>query len=132
MLTPVSWRVTEFHSLVSRQTCAGPGARGNPCYSLGAFCDDELCGIAASKPESVIIPPAPRPLGGGKLRRAEVSANGAGKLLGAIEDLARSSGYARTYCRTSTTTGSFDRGGWQLVERFTCEGDDVSIVGRKR
>jgi GNAT superfamily N-acetyltransferase len=95
---------------------------------LVAFCEGQLCGIAALKPESISTHKHLHPwVAAGfvvpRFRRRGIGA----KLVSALEDVARTLGYATIYCGTSTAISLLTRNAWQLMERIRYNGEDVSI-----
>jgi GNAT superfamily N-acetyltransferase len=95
---------------------------------LVALCDDELCGIAALKPESITIRSHLSPWAAAGLVIPRYRGRGIGtQLLGAVEEVARGLGYAHIYAGTSTAPRLLERRGWQFLERVRYHGDDVSI-----
>lgn len=95
---------------------------------LVAFCEGQLCGIAALKPESIstykhLYPWAAAGFVVPRFRRRGIGAS----LVSALEDVARDLGYSTIYCGTSTAIGLLKRNKWQFMERVTYNGEDVSI-----
>ena len=95
---------------------------------LVAFCEGQLCGIAALKPESIsthkhLYPWVAAGFVVPGFRRRGIGAN----LVSALEDVARELGYSTIYCGTSTAIGLLKRHEWQFVERVRYNGEDVSI-----
>jgi GNAT superfamily N-acetyltransferase len=96
--------------------------------ALVAFINDELCGIAALKAESLpthahLCPWAAAGLVSPPHRRKGIGTH----LLSALEEVARTLGYAHIYCGTSTAVSLLHRTGWQFLERVHVNGDEVSI-----
>jgi GNAT superfamily N-acetyltransferase len=96
--------------------------------ALVAFCEGQLCGIAALKPESIsthkhLYPWVAAGFVVPGFRRRGIGAN----LVSALEDIARELGYSTIYCGTSTATGLLKRHEWQFMERVRYNGEDVSI-----
>ncbi|MGH8594360.1 MAG: GNAT family N-acetyltransferase [Gammaproteobacteria bacterium] len=117
---------------------AGPGdaerdliaysSRDKLPIGLVAFYEDELCGIAALKPESIsthkhLYPWAAAGFVVPRFRRRGIGAS----LASALEDAARDLGYSTIYCGTSTAIGLLKRNKWQFMERVRYDGEDVSI-----
>jgi N-acetylglutamate synthase-like GNAT family acetyltransferase len=93
-----------------------------------AFLDNELCGVAALKAESIathshLAPWASAGLVSPVYRRRGIGA----ELVRALEAVARSLGYARIYCGTSTATQLLESRGWEFIERVEHGGEDLSI-----
>jgi GNAT superfamily N-acetyltransferase len=117
---------------------AGPGdaeqdllvysSRGKLPVGLVAFYDDQLCGVAALKPESIsththLCPWAAAGLVLRRFRRKGIGAS----LVSALEDVARDLRHPTIYSGTSTAVGLLTRNGWQLMERVRHNGEEVSI-----
>jgi len=95
---------------------------------LVAFCEGQLCGIAALKPDSIsththLYPWAAAGFVVPRFRRRGIGA----KLVSALEDVARALGYSTIYCGTSTAISLLKRHEWQFMERVRYHGEDVSI-----
>ncbi len=102
--------------------------RGELPVALVAFIRDELCGIAALTAASLtthahLSPWAAAGLVNPPHRRKGIGAH----LLSALEEVARTFGYAHIYCGTSTAMRLLHRAGWQFMERVSYHGDEVSI-----
>jgi len=90
--------------------------------------ENELCGVAALKSESItthshLSPWAAAGLVNPLYRRRGIGAD----LVRVLEGTARSLGYSRIYCGTSTANRILERRGWQFVEEVMYNGEDVSI-----
>ena len=129
------WFETEWASYYGPD---GPGNAGEDLlwYSnrstlpvgLIALRGDELCGIAALKPESISTHPHLAPWAAAGLVRREHRRQGIGaRLLGRLEGVARDLGYERIYCGTATAGNLLVRSGWEFMERIEYHGDDLAI-----
>jgi len=129
------WFETEW---IDYYGAAGPGdaeqdliaysSREKLPVALVAFCEGQLCGIAALKPESIsthkhLYPWVAAGFVVPRFRRRGIGAN----LVSALEDVARELGYSTIYCGTSTATVLLKRHEWQFMERVRYNGEDVSI-----
>ena len=97
-----------------------------------AFADGAVCGVAALKPESIashahLTPWAAAGLVEPSRRRAGIGA----LLVTALEGEARSLGYTRIYCGTSTARSLLERCGWDLLENISHEGDDLGVYCKR-
>ncbi len=118
-----------------RKRRAGPhrfSNRDTLPIGLIAFYDDELCGIAALRVDSIathkhLAPWAAAGLVTPTLRRMGIG----GRLVSAVEDIAREMGYAAIYCGTNAANSLLRRGRWQFIERVEYDNNDLSIF-RKR
>ena len=93
-----------------------------------AFVGPEPCGIAALKTDSISTHTHLTPwIGGGMVaphhRRGGIGA----RLAAALEDVARSMGYANVYVGTSTANSLMVREGWRFMEQVKYHGENVSI-----
>jgi GNAT superfamily N-acetyltransferase len=132
------WFETEWASYY------GPGGRGNALrdltsYANGrelpvgvvAFLDNELCGVAALKPESISTRSHLSPWAAAAMVRRDYRGSGIGtELIRALEQEAQRRGYNKIYCGTSTATGLLERRGWHLMEEVVYDGDNVSIYAK--
>lgn len=123
----------------------GPGGPGNAeadlrAYAnrtglpvaLVAFLGSELCGVAALKAQSIPTHSHLGPWVAAGLVGPSYRGRGIGtELTRAIEQLAKSLGYCRLYCATSTANRLLDRLGWQLMERISHEGENVSVYRKE-
>lgn len=103
------------------------GREGLP-VGLVAWHEGELCGLVALKRESVsthkhLSPWAAAGLVAPHFRRLGIG----GRLIKALEDVARGLGYSTIYCGTSTAASLLERLGWQWMERVEYHGEDLSI-----
>jgi len=119
----------------------GPGGPGNAeqdlmAYSsreklpigVVAYFEDQLCGIAALKPDSIQTHMHLGPWAAAGLVPPEFRRRGIGtSLIRALEAVAKEHGYSAIYSGTSTATGLLERNGWQFMERVKYNGEDVSI-----
>jgi GNAT superfamily N-acetyltransferase len=95
---------------------------------LIALRGDDLCGIAALKPESISTHPHLAPWAAAGLVRRDYRRQGIGaQLLNGLEDVARDLGYERIYCGTATAGSLMVRSGWEFMERLQYHGDDLVI-----
>jgi len=122
----------------------GPGGPGNAAADLSTFAQtdrlplalvalrgDELCGMAALKAEAFadlhpLSPWASAGLVKPALRRSGIGA----QLLAALEVQARSLGFARIYCATSTANSLLRRNGWQLLRIVAKDGTEVAVFDK--
>lgn len=129
------WFETEWESYY------GPGGPGDAESDLAAyanwdglpiavvaFLENELCGVAALKAESITTHSHLGPWAAAGLVRPLYRGRGIGtELIRALEGIARNLGYARIYCGTNTAKGLLERQGWQLMDQVKYNGEDVSI-----
>ena len=129
------WFETEWESYY------GPGGPGDAQSDLAAyanwgglpigvvaFFENELCGIAALKAESITTHSHLSPWAAAGLVKPLYRRKGIGtELLRAVEEIARDLGYARIYCGTSTAKRLLLRRSWQFMEQVRYNGEDVSI-----
>jgi GNAT superfamily N-acetyltransferase len=93
-----------------------------------AFFENELCGIAALKADSITTHSHLGPWAAAGLVSPLYRRRGIGtELIRALEDIARNLGYARIYCGTSTANRILERLGWQFMEQVEYNGEDVCI-----
>lgn len=132
------WFETEWSSYY------GPGGRGSAerdlkTYAnratlpvgLVAFLNDEICGVAALKPQSVDTHAHLTPWAAAAMVRRDRRGRGIGtELIRALEQEAKRRGYGRIYCGTSTATLLLERLHWHLVEQVVYDGDHVSIYAK--
>lgn len=129
------WFETEWASYYGP---GGPGdARGDLLayanrtelpVGLVAFFEDELCGVAALKSESIATHLHLGPWAAAGLVNRSYRRRGIGtELIRALEEVARSLGYSRIYCGTSTANRILEHLGWQFMEQVKYDGEDVSI-----
>jgi len=129
------WFETEWESYYGP---AGPGDahrdlvaytnRDRLPVGVVAFYENELCGVAALKAESIsthvhLSPWVAAGLVSPMYRRRGIGA----ALVRALEDIARSLGCSRIYCGTSTANRILERQNWQFMEQVTYNGEDVSL-----
>jgi GNAT superfamily N-acetyltransferase len=102
--------------------------RGALPIGVVAFYENELCGVAALKLESMTTHSHLGPWAGAGLVSPLFRRRGIGSaLVRALEETARSLGYSHIYCGTSTANRILERRDWQFMERVTYNGADVSI-----
>jgi GNAT superfamily N-acetyltransferase len=95
---------------------------------LVAFRDNEVCGVAALKAQSIASRSDFSPWAGAGLVSPKYRRQGVGtRLLHGVETVAKELGFPRVYCATSTSVSLLERNGWQLVERITHDGELVAI-----
>jgi GNAT superfamily N-acetyltransferase len=122
----------------------GPGGRGNAqrdlaAYANGtklpvgvvAFLNNEICGVAALKSESINTHSHLSPWVGAAMVQRDHRGMGIGtELIRALEQEAKRRGYDQIYCGTSTATHLLERRGWRLMEQVEYDGDNVSIYAK--
>jgi GNAT superfamily N-acetyltransferase len=122
----------------------GPGGGGNAqrdlmAYANGvelpvgvvAFLNDEICGVAALKSESIGTHSHLSPWAAATLVRRDHRGRGIGsELIRMLEQEAKRRAYDQIYCGTSTATRLLERRGWRLMERVVYDGDNVSIYAK--
>jgi GNAT superfamily N-acetyltransferase len=122
----------------------GAGGRGNALHDLQsyanagtlpvglvAFSQDGVCGVAALKAASIASHAHVSPWAAAGLVHPAMRGQGiGGKLLAALEEQARSLGFSRIYCGTSTAESLLQRCGWRLFERIIHEGHDLVIYSK--
>jgi GNAT superfamily N-acetyltransferase len=122
----------------------GPGGRGDAkgdlaAYANGstlpvgvvAFLNDDLCGIAALKSESIKTHSHLSPWAAATMVHRDRRGRGIGtELIRAVEEEAKRRGYMYIYCGTSTATHLLEKRGWRLTERIAYDGEDVSIYAK--
>lgn len=132
------WFETEWASYY------GPGGRGNAQHDLTAyangtklpvgvvaFLDNEICGVAALKSESISTHSHLSPWAAAAMVRREHRGKGIGtELIRALEQEAKQRGYNQIHCGTSTAMHLLDRRGWRLMEQVVYDGDNVSIYAK--
>lgn len=102
--------------------------RGELPVGVVAFFEDELCGVAALKAESITTHSHLSPWAAAGLVSPVYRRRGIGtELVRALEQVARKLGYDRIYCGTSTANRFLERRGWQIMEQIRYDGEDVSI-----
>jgi len=102
--------------------------RGELPIGVVAFFEDELCGVAALKSESISTHSHLGPWVAAGLVCPSHRRRGIGtELVRALEHVARELGYDRIYCGTSTANRILERRDWQLMEQVKYDGEDVSI-----
>jgi GNAT superfamily N-acetyltransferase len=93
-----------------------------------AFCDQQLCGVAALKADSIASRSDLGPWVGAGFVHPPYRRRGIGaRLLAGVEDVARGLGYERIYCATSTAVSLLERNAWHLMEHVTHDGERVAI-----
>jgi GNAT superfamily N-acetyltransferase len=103
-------------------------SRGTLPVGLIAFDDEQLCGIAVLKSHSMSTHTHVGPWAAAGLVLPPFRGRGIGSsLVHALEEVARSFGYATMYCGTATASGLLERNGWQFMERVRYDGAEVSI-----
>jgi GNAT superfamily N-acetyltransferase len=133
-----AWFVAEWPSYYG---AAGPGdarkdlqaysnAVGLP-FGVVAFVDGAVCGVAALKADSIASHSHLSPWAAAGLVRRDLRARGIGqRLLFALEEQAKTMGFARIYCATSTAGSLLERSGWRLTERIVHEGEALAIFAK--
>jgi GNAT superfamily N-acetyltransferase len=102
--------------------------RGVLPIGVVAFYENELCGVAALKSESLPMHSHLGPWAAAGLVSPGYRRRGIGSaLVRALEETARSLGYSRIYCGTSTANRILERRHWQCMEQVKYNGEDVSI-----
>ena len=87
-----------------------------------------VCGVAALRTESIESHRHLSPWAAGGCVDPALRRQGIGLLLlGALEGSARSLGFQRIYCGTSTAASLLRRAHWQLIEQIVDEGKVLSI-----
>jgi GNAT superfamily N-acetyltransferase len=95
---------------------------------LVAFRDNEVCGVAALKLESIATRSDLGPWAGAGFVPPQHRRQGIGaRLLGSVETAAREHGFPRIYCATSTSASLLERNAWLLLERVSHDGALISI-----
>jgi GNAT superfamily N-acetyltransferase len=136
-------RLSELREWFEREWGAyyGPGGPGDAASDLLRYSNrsglpvglialrgEELCGIAALKPESISTHPHLAPWAAAGLVRREYRRQGIGaRLLSGLEGVARDRGYEHIYCGTATAGTLLIRSGWEFMERLEYHGDDLAI-----
>jgi GNAT superfamily N-acetyltransferase len=132
------WFETEWASYY------GPGSRGDAKDDLAAyanrtklpvgmvaFLDNEVCGIAALKSESIRTHSHLSPWAAATMVHRDRRRRGIGtELIRVVEEEAKRHGYDHIYCGTSTATHVLERRGWRLMERVAYDGENVSIYAK--
>jgi len=122
----------------------GPGGQGNAqrdllAYSnrrgvplgLVAFRHGKPCGFIALKGEPFPSHPHLAPWVGAGYVEPSLRNQGIGReLLLAVEEEARTLGYAHIYCATSASFSLLERGGWHLIDRVQHESQQASVYGK--
>jgi GNAT superfamily N-acetyltransferase len=94
---------------------------------LVAFRDNEVCGVAALKAQSIASRPDLGPCAGAGLVPPKYRRQGIGAtLLHGVKTAAKELGFRRVYCATNTSVSLLERNGWQLLERVTHDGELVA------
>jgi GNAT superfamily N-acetyltransferase len=104
---------------------------GSLPVGMVALRDGKVCGVAALKAESIASHRHLCPWAAAGV--VEPSARGQGigaKLLIALEEQARTLGFRRIFCGTSTAASLLQRCGWQLMERIIHDGHDLGIYSK--
>jgi GNAT superfamily N-acetyltransferase len=102
--------------------------RGVLPLAVVAFYENELCGVAALKLESITTHSHLGPWVGAGLVSPVYRRRGIGSaLVHALEEAARSLGYAHIYCGTRTANRLLERRDWQLMDQVKYHGEDVSV-----
>jgi GNAT superfamily N-acetyltransferase len=102
--------------------------RGELPVGVVAFYENEVCGVAALRSESIATHTHLGPWAAAGLVSPLYRRRGIGTaLVRALEEVARSRGYSRIYCGTSIANRLLERRSWQLIERVKYDGEDVSI-----
>jgi GNAT superfamily N-acetyltransferase len=93
-----------------------------------ALSDEQVCGVAALKAESIASHPHLSPWAAAGLVKSAMRGQGIGlQLLLALEEQARLLKFKRIYCATSTADTLLERAGWQVLERIRHEGKALTI-----
>lgn len=102
--------------------------RGSLPVGIVALQSGVLCGVAALKVDSIASHRHLSPWATAGLVKPSMRGQGIGsRLLAALEEEARSLGFAHIYCGTSTANSLLERFGWDLLERIEHEGDKLGI-----
>ena len=102
--------------------------QGSLPVGVVALRDGTVCGVAALKTESIASHRHLSPwAAAGFVRRSERGRGIGALLLSRLEQEARKLGYPCVYCGTSTAESLLIRGGWQVIERITHEGQALGI-----
>jgi predicted N-acetyltransferase YhbS len=95
---------------------------------LVAFRNNEVCGVAALKAQSIGSRPNLGPWAGAGFVPPQHRRQGiGGALLRSVESVAKELGFPRVYCATSTSASLLELNRWHLLERTTHEGEPVDI-----
>lgn len=132
------WFETEWASYYA---ASGPGDaeqdlrafahRGSLPVGIVALQDGLLCGVAALKADSIASHSHLSPWAAAGLVKPSMRGKGIGaRLVGGLEEEARSLGFARIYCGTSTAGSLLERCGWELAERIIHEGEDLGLYSK--
>jgi GNAT superfamily N-acetyltransferase len=96
-----------------------------------AFLNNEICGIAVLKSESIKSHSQLSPWAAAAMVHRNHRGRGIGtELIRAVEDEAKRHGYKEIYCGTSTATRLLERAGWRLMEQVLYDGENVSIYAK--
>ena len=132
------WFETEWASYYG---CGGRGdaQRDLAAYANGtklpvgvvAFLDNEVCGVAALKSESITTHSHLSPWVAATMVNPAHRGRGIGtELVRALEAEAKQRGYSSIYCGTSTASHLLERRGWQMMEQVEYDGANVSIYAK--
>jgi GNAT superfamily N-acetyltransferase len=95
---------------------------------LVAFDDNQLCGIAVLRADSIRTHSHLGPWVAAGFVLEPFRGRGIGaRLIRALEDVARARGYSTIYAATSTATRLFERSGWELLETVRDNDEELSI-----
>ncbi|HYD94665.1 MAG TPA: GNAT family N-acetyltransferase [Noviherbaspirillum sp.] len=122
----------------------GPGGPGSAQRDIEAYAnqgtlpvgvvalkDGSVCGVAALKAESIASHAHLSPWAAAGFVHPSLRGQGiGGLLLDALEEQARSLGFVRIYCGTSTAQSLLQRSGWKLIECISHEGKRLGIYGK--
>jgi GNAT superfamily N-acetyltransferase len=96
-----------------------------------AFLDNEICGVAALKSESISTHSHLSPWAAAAMVNPAHRGRGIGtELIRALEEEAKRQGYCDIYCGTSTATHLLERRGWRLMEQVEYDGANLSIYAK--
>jgi GNAT superfamily N-acetyltransferase len=97
-------------------------------FGVVAFIDGSVSGAAVLKADSIASHAHLSPWAAGGLVRRDLRGQGIGhQLVLALEKRAKTMGFDRIYCGTSTAERLLQRSGWQLLERIVHEGEPLGI-----
>ena len=106
-------------------------AYANPAglpFSVVAFREGAVCGVAALKADSIATHAHLSPWAAAGVVRRDLRGRGIGEqLLLALQRQAAAMGFSKIYCGTSTAEGLLQRTGWRLLERVNHEGELLGI-----
>ncbi len=99
---------------------------------LVALHEEQVCGIAALKPDSIDTHRHLTPWAAAGWVLPELRGQGiGGQLLVALEGLAEKLGFPAIYCGTATATSLLKRNRWKWMETVVYHGEQVSIFRKE-